>query len=78
MTDNMIHRAIFYIPQQKKESYTAEKLERCLEAIKKKEVASISAAAKLYNIPRTTMNMKILGHRPYEKRSRGPDPTLGK
>ena len=63
--------------ENKRPSYTDEKLQLCLKDIRSGNL-TCNAASKLYCIPRTTLNSKLLGNRPDKKCRPGPEPTLGK
>lgn len=72
--------AVLLFPFQAKtkgSTYSPSKLCRCLQEVKSKRL-SCSEAARRYDIPRSTLQSKLEGRRPYEKSKPGPKAILGK
>ena len=59
---------------QKLYNYKAEQMEKALNAVRN-EQQSIRKAAQIFNVPRTTLNDKVLG-KTSDGRKHGKDPYL--
>lgn len=57
----------------KSRSYSDQKLEEAIEAVKGKKLSK-KAAAKLFNIPRSTIQFRMSEN--FKKKSKGPNPVL--